>query len=391
MTTIMILGAGLYQVPAILKAREIGLRVIALSYCPDDPGLALADRGYNVSTADEQAVLKIAGHEHVDGVMTVASEVSAPTVAYVASKLNLAGIAYETAKTVSNKYLLRKVLTANGFEGPKFRRVNGADGVISFLEQVGAPIVIKPVNSSGSRGVAKIVGASEVVEKFNSCLLAVREKNGIIVEEYIEGIDIGGECLIRNGEFVFCEFTKKLINSYFVPIAHIVPAGIDVSILSSVKDLLRRAVRTLEITDGVIDFDIRLGPNGPRIIEIGGRLGGNCIPALLEVYTGVDLVKESIKFSLGLKNEVDVSYAEDFYAVRILGAGKSGIIKQILGLKDIIPAEDIIEETFDRGVGDRADIFDNGANRLGHVIFKSKTMEQAEEGIRRLDGVFVVE
>jgi biotin carboxylase len=391
MTTIMILGAGVYQVPAIVKAKQMQLRVVALSYFPNDPGLAIADRGYNISTTDREAVLRIAREENIDGVMTIASEAAAPTVAYVASELNLAGIGCETAKTVADKYLLRKTLAANGIEGPRFKLVNDVDSVISFLEEVKAPIVIKPTNESGSRGLAQIVESSEVAEKFNSCVLAMREKNGIIVEEYIEGIDIGGECLIREGKFVFCEFTRKLLNSHFVPIAHSVPSEIDVSILSSTKDLLGRALHGLQIADGVIDFDIRLSRNGPRIIEIGGRLGGNCIPALLEAYTGVDLVKENIRFSLGDTNEIDVCYAEDVYTVRILGANESGVVKKINSLKDIIPTENIIEEVFDCKVGDRVDVLDNGANRLGHVIFKSKATEQANIRISALDSIFVVE
>ncbi|MHC4258824.1 MAG: ATP-grasp domain-containing protein [Planctomycetota bacterium] len=391
MTTIMILGAGVYQVPAIVKAKEMQLRVVAISYFPNDPGLAIADRGYNISTTDREAVLRIARQEHIDGVMTIASEASAPTVAYVASKLNLAGIRYETARTVANKYLLRKALAADGIEGPKFKQVNDVDGVISFLEEVKTPIVIKPVSASGSRGLAKIVEPSEVVEKFNSCVLTMREKDGIIVEEYIDGIDIGGECLIRESRFVFCEFTNKLLNSHFVPIAHSVPAEIDISIVSRVKDVLRRVVRTLQITDGVIDFDIRLGRDGPRIIEIGGRLGGNCIPTLLEAYTGVDLIKENIKFALGQKNEIRVCYAENVYTVRILGANMTGIAKKIYSPRAIVPTEDTIEEVFDCKVGDKVDILDQGANRLGHIIFKSKTAEQAKRRICKLDSIFVVE
>lgn len=388
MTTIMILGAGVYQVPAIVKAKEMQLRVVALSYFPEDPGLALADRGYNISTTDKEAVLRIAKEEHIDGVMTIAS---APTAAYVASKLNLVGIEYETAKIVSNKYLLRKTLEANGIEGPKFRQVNDVDSVISFLEEVRTPIVIKPLSESGSRGVAKIIEPSEVAGKFQSCLQAMRNKNGIIAEEYIDGIELGGDCLIRESQLVFCEFTRKSLNSHYVPIAHLVPAEIDSSVKSTTKDLLCRAARALQITDGVINFDIKLARNGPTIIEIGGRQGGNCIPSLLESYTGVDLIKENIKFSLGQKNEIDVRYTENVYAVRILCANKSGIIKKINSVEDIIPKEDIIEKVFDCRVGDKIDILDNGANRLGHVIFKSKTTEQAKRNICNLDTIFVVE
>lgn len=391
MLTIMILGAGIYQVPAIVKAREMGLRTIVLSYLSDDPGLSVSDRGFAVDTTDMNAVLEVAKHEKIDGIMTIASEVSAPTVAYVASKLGLTGIGYKTAITISNKHSLRIALASYGIEGPRFREVSDASDVISFLNEVGGPAMIKPMNSSGSRGVAKIVDPSEAREKFERCLMATPKQDGILVEEYIDGIDIGGGCFVRNGEFVFCELTRKRINDYFVPIAHLAPVAIDTSMSASIKALVYRVMKALGITDGILDFDIRLGPAGPRLIELGGRLGGNCVPALLDTYTGVDLIKEGIKFSLGWTSEINVHFAEAFRAVRILGAGRSGRITKITNPEEIVPAEDIIESQIDYNVGDEVKVFEHGANRLGHVIFKSRTMEQADARICDLDKVFVVE
>lgn len=387
----MILGAGIYQIPAIIKAKEMGLRTIALSYLPDDPGLAIADKGLNVDTTDVQTVLEIAKREKIDGIMTIASEIAASTVAYVASELGLSGICYETAKTISNKYLLRQALALHGIESIRFQEVTDVGGVISFLDEVAKPIVIKPMNLSGSRGVSKIVNTCEAEEKFFNCLNAIKQDSGIFVEEYIEGTDIGGECMIRNNEIVFFELTIKCINDYFVPIAHIIPAGIDKEIAREIKVLLHRILQAFEISNGILDFDIRLSDDGARIIELGGRLGGNCVPALLSVYTGVDFIKEGIMLSLSQPNEFAVNCTQGFCAVRILGTERAGRIANIVGPKKLIAEEDIIEVQIDFGVGDKVDVFDNGSNRLGHVIFRSKTMEEAQVRVQLLDKVFTLE
>lgn len=391
MPTIMILGAGIYQVPAINKAKEIGLHTIALSYLPDDPGLAIADKGLHVDTTDIQAVLNVAKQEKTDGIMTIASEVAAPTVAFVASELGLPGIRYETAKTISNKYLLRQALALHGIESIRFQEVNDVDGVISFLDEVDGPIMIKPKNSSGSKGVSKIEKASEAKEKFADCLGTTKLNSSIFVEEYIEGTDIGGGCLIRNNTIVFFELTRKCINDYFVPIAHFIPAGIDEDISLNIKALLHQIMQAFEITDGILDFDIRLSDDEPRIIELGGRLGGNCVPALLSVYSGVDFIKEGILFAIGQPNEFAVNRAQGYYTARILAAGKTGRIKSIVDPRVLIAEEDIIETQIDFNVGDKVNIFDNGANRLGHTIFKSKTMGEAQKRTRFLDNVFVLD
>ena len=161
MKKLMILGAGIYQVPAIKKAREMGIHTIALSYVATDPGLNIAHKSYNVNTTNVKKVLAIALDEKIDGVMTIASEAASPIVNYIASKLHLPGMDYELSRIISYKYLLRKELEDAGIPGPQFRLIKDTRDIIDFMNELNTAVMIKPICSSGSKGLYKIVSTSK--------------------------------------------------------------------------------------------------------------------------------------------------------------------------------------------------------------------------------------
>ncbi|MGA1825568.1 MAG: ATP-grasp domain-containing protein [bacterium] len=392
MKKLMILGAGIYQVPAIKKAKEMGVYTIVLSYIATDPGLKVANKSYKVNTTDVKKVLEIALDEKIDGIMTIASEAASPIVNYIASKLNLPGMDYELSRIISYKYLLRKELEEAGIPGPYYRLINDSRDIIDFMNQLNAPIMIKPIYSSGSKGLYKIASVSEleIEEKLNKCLQwSVNEKK-VLAEEYIEGQDIGGVCLIREGSIIFFQLTKKYVNDGFVPVAHLVPLDICASDMSKIKKIINKIIKKFNIENAVFDIDIRLNKNGPYVIELGGRLGGNCIPLLLQYYTKVDLIREVINISLGMPNEIDIQYARSYYAVRILGSSKSGKLNEIRGINNFINDAEVVELQIDCDTGAEVKSFENSSNRLGHVIFKADKYNILEEGIRALENIFVI-
>ena len=392
MKKLMILGAGIYQVPAIKKAKEIGIYTIALSYIATDPGLKIANKSYNVNTTNVKKVLEIALDEKIDGVMTIASEAASPIVNYIASKLNLPGMDYELSRIISYKYLLRKELEDAGIPGPKFRLIRNSRDIIDFMKELNTTIIIKPIYSSGSKGLHKIVSAleSEIEEKFNKCLeMSINEKK-ILAEEFIEGQDVGGVCLIREGSIIFFQLTKKYVNDRFVPFAHVVPLDINTPDIRKIKNFFIILIEKFNIVNAVFDIDIRINKNGPHIIELGGRLGGNCIPLLLQYYTNVDLIKEVITMSLGMPNEINVQCAQSHYAVQILGSPKNGKLKEIKDIHNFIKKNDLMEMQIDYPTGAEVKSFENSTNRLGHVIFKADTSEALEDTIHILENIFVI-
>lgn len=391
MAKLMILGAGTYQIPAIRTARALGHEVVALSVHHDDPGRDEADVFHNVSTAERDAVLEVARRERIDGVMTIASEISAPTVAYVAGRLGLPGIAHATAETVTNKFRLRTVLAGHGLAGVRFREVASAAEVVAFLAATGGPAMIKPMSLSGSRGVDKVTAADAAARAFAACAAVADGRSGIFVEEFVAGEDLGGECLVRDGEFLFFQVTQKIVNEHYVPIAHLTPPDLPQAELGRCEQLIRSIVAALEIRDGVLDFDLRLGPGGPVLIELGGRLGGNCVPQVLGAASGVDLIAEGVRCALGEPARVVPRPAAGLFTARILGAARAGRVVAVRPPAEFLPAEDIVETVLDVTTGGQADVFDNGANRLGHVIFRSDSPGAARARVARLEEVFTVE
>jgi len=260
------------------------------------------------------------------------------------------------------------------------------------MNELNTDVMIKPIYSSGSKGLYKIasISQSEIEQKFNKCLeMSINEKK-ILAEEYIEGQDIGGVCLIREGSIIFFQLTKKYVNNRFVPFAHVVPLDINAPDISKIRKIINNLIEQFSIANAVFDIDIRLNKNGPYVIELGGRLGGNCIPLLLECYTNVDLIKEVINMSLGMPNEIDVQYAQSHYAVRILGSPKDGKLQEIKEIDDFINGADIVELQIDCDTGAEVKSFENSSNRLGHVIFKADTHHVLEDGIRALENIFVI-
>ena len=189
----MILGAGTFQVPAITKANELGYRTVALSYYPDDPGMKLASKSYVCSTTEKEDVLVIARREHIDGIMTIASEVAAITAAYVAEHMGLPGYKYDIARTICNKYKLRKFLAQRAIETPEFGLARNFEEAKGLFSKLSKPVFIKPATASGSSGVFKLDSLDQLEAAFNSSLEASIVDKEVIIEEFIEGVEVGGE------------------------------------------------------------------------------------------------------------------------------------------------------------------------------------------------------
>ena len=247
MRKILILGGSAQQIIAIETAKRLGLYTILCDFLPDNPGQYHADKFYLESTTDKEAILRVAGDEHIDGILAYASDPAAPTAAYVAEKLNLPGSPYQSVEILCNKDLFRAFLAENGFFTPKAK---------SYLDIINAyndikrdffkfPLMIKPVDSSGSKGVSKINNASEALEKLNYAMSFSRGMR-VIVEEYVEkyGYQIAGDGLSVDGKLVFRyfandHFDKNSVNP-FVPIAASFPYNMPSEIQDKVHDEIQR-------------------------------------------------------------------------------------------------------------------------------------------------------
>ena len=262
MKKLLILGAMEMHVPLILRAKELGLYVITCDYIPENPGHKLADEAYYDSTTDLDAVLKLAERLKVDGIMTYNSDPAAPTAAYVAEKLGLPGNPYEAVKIMSEKNLFRDFLYKNGLNVPKFGNFSDSEDVVKHLSEFSLPVIIKPVDSSGSKGVTVVYDNEKVKEAVESALSKSRCKK-FIVEEYIEpiGRQLHGDGFIENGKVTFLylgdhHFDSSINN--LVPYSTTYPTEHSKEVVDECRNQIQQFISKVGFKNGGFNVELRI-------------------------------------------------------------------------------------------------------------------------------------
>lgn len=391
MKKILLLGGSAQQIIAIKTAKRLGYYTVLCDFLTDNPGQYEADKFYLVSTTDKDAVLEVAQEEKIDGVLAYASDPAAPTAAYIAEKLGLQGNPYQSVEILCNKDRFRKFLLENSFSAPKAHGYASADDVLNAKISYEYPIIIKPVDSSGSKGATVLhseEGLMEAVEfafSFSRC-------HRIIVEHFIEKKHpylIGGDVFIENGRIVLwglmnCHRDNSV--NPLVPVGKSYPLQLEVEDIQRVKETLASMVEKLGIRNGsmnvelVVDKSNRVWP-----IDVGPRSGGNMIPDLLGDMFGVDITEMSIEAAMGTPIKGKVHEPTGYYATHNLHSAKNGIYKDISFAPEI--EQYIYRKCLYKKAGDPVEYFDNAAKCLGIVFFKfpdEKTMQNVLEHINEL-------
>lgn len=306
---ILFLGAAPSQVPPIKYAKSQGYYVITCDYLPDNPGHKLADEYHNVSTTDKDAVLDLALNLKIDGIVAYASDPAAPTAAYVAEKMGLPGNPYESVLILARKDLFRAFLKENGFNVPRSESFYNLSDAMRWLDQISVPAFIKPVDSSGSKGVTEIYDKKDLESAFNYALKFSREKKVVVEEKIVkQGYQVAGDGFIVNGKLAFrCwadEHFDKLCNG-LVPIGQTFPTSHNENLLSDAHKETQRLLNLLNMKTGALNFDFLFSEDGKfYFLELGPRNGGCLIPEVVKYATGIDLIKATVDAALGL----DCSY-----------------------------------------------------------------------------------
>ena len=305
--TILMLGGSRQQVVAIEKARELGYRTVVCDYLPDNPGQHHADAFYLVSTTDREAVLKVAQQENVDGVLAYASDPAAPSAAYVAERLALPTNPLRSIEVLSEKHLFRKHLAEIGLACPHAVTVTRDCSYAAALEEATSlhlPLVVKPTDSSGSKGVRIIASLGELEDSIAYARQFSRN-DVIIIEEYIERVFphvIGGDIFILDGKIEFLGLMRCLRDesSPLVPVGKMLPAGLTRVQVEKIREAIQILVTSLDVRFGEMNVEIILGKdNTPYLLELGARAGGNMIPIQLSDASGIDLVAANVQTAMG--------------------------------------------------------------------------------------------
>ena len=382
---IMLLGGSAQQVIAIETAKRLGFYTVLCDFLPDNPGQYHADKFYLVSTTDKEAVLEAARAEGISGILAYASDPAAPTAAYVAEKMGLPGCPYESVEILCNKDKFREFLSANGFCSP---RAGGYDSPEAALDAVRGgeftfPVLVKPVDSSGSKGVSRIDGPSDAEEAIRGAFGFTR-CGRVVVEEYVEkyGYQVAGDGLSIGGELVFRyfaddHFDPKCVNP-FVPVSASFPCSLPKEAQDRIHDEIQRLLKLLGMTDCAYNFDIRVDADfNVYLMEVAPRDGGNYIPDVIRLSAGVDLVECSVLAAMGRKVSVDPrpSSERGYWAYFAVHSYTDGILKSI----DIDPevrSRCIVEDHILSRPGDEVRAFTGANTTLGILVMKFDSMEE---------------
>ena len=381
---IMLLGGNYYQMTAVKAVKELGYYAIDVDYLPDNPAHKYADEYHNISTINKEAVLELAEELKIDGIVSYASDVSAPTAAYVAEKLDLPTNPYKGVMILTHKNLLRKHMEKYHFNVPKGKGFKKYHSAYEYFLTLKKPVMVKPVDASGSKGVSKIYSGNEFKRAYEEALKYSISKN-IIVEEFIErdGYQVAGDAFLIDGKVVFAglmnEHFDKLCNP-LVPIGESYPSILPEKIQKKAVSEIQRLLSTLGMKNGAFNLDFMATKSGDiYIIEIGPRNGGNLITDTIKCAIDVDLAKYTILNAVGMDcgdliETVQKERQEKYYSSYVVHSLDDGIYKK-LWISDEI-REDIVLSDMFVSAGEQVKKFNHGGFGIGAMIIKHKSMEQ---------------
>lgn len=301
-----VIGASYLQQPLVEKAKEMGLEVHCFAWEEGAVCKDIADYFYPISIIDKEQILQECQHIGIDGICTIASDVAAPTVAYVAEKKGLIGNSYQAAVRANNKYLMRKAFTKAKVPCPKYMLATHealhTPAVLDGLGDFQYPIIIKPSDRSGSLGVSKICTPVEYYPAIEQAI-KVSFKHEAMIEEFIDGREISVEFISYCGKHYPLQITDKVTTGapHFVELEHHQPSTLSKKMYETIYSITERALNALGITNGASHSEYKITPYGRiAIMEIGARMGGDFIGSdLVRLSTGYDYLKGVIEVAIG--------------------------------------------------------------------------------------------
>lgn len=374
---LLFLGGSYFQLPAIIRAKELGYYVITADYLPSNPGHKFSDEYHNVSTTNPEKILELAKKLNVDGVIAYASDPAAITAAYVSDQLDLPGSPIESIQILGKKQLWNQFLKENDFYVPGF--TSGSSPEDLDISGLNFPLVVKPVDSSGSKGVSKIEHPAQLPAAFEYARsFSIGKK--VIVEEFIEmnGYLIGGDGFFGTNRLEFVCYGDVYANTELnplVPSGFSIPTRLDESVCKKIDKEINRLFNLLKVKNLSFNLEVMIDKqNKIYLKEMGPRNGGYFVPQLIEHYTNVSLMDFALKSSMENDFQINpdkipsVTNNGIFYGFHVVHSEKKGLFKNI---EFHLPSGiSILEKHFFVKEGDEVDIFTGSNRAMGVVIFK---------------------
>lgn len=383
MKHLLILGAGEDQLPAYREAPRLGLRTIGIDQRGDAPAVAAADEFHQVTTRDAGAIIDAVGAADVAAVIAPASDAAQLTLRELERHFDTPHrTPLAAARASIDKGFFREVL--DDLELPRYRWAQGRDDGELLRAAIGMrfPLMVKPSDGSGSKGVgiartsAELAAALAVARSFSVC-------GDVIVEEYVDGRPYSVECFLDAGRIVFFAATRRVVTGppHFITVSHLVPADLDYATTSRVLRAVQRICTALEIRVGPVNLDFIIDEQGePHVIELGARLGGNGMPALVYAAFGVNTVRAAVRCALGRPFRLE-PIRNRKALLHILHSDRDGVLEEIRG-------EELVRREHPRArleicasVGSMARAYTAARHKLGYLTLTGDSYAEIDRSL----------
>lgn len=388
MGKILIIGAGIEQVPAIIEARKLGHFVINTDMTLKAPGIRYADKVYEVSTTDIVGNLKVAKAEKIDGVMTICSETAVPTVAAIAEELNLPGFNVDTARKATNKAEMREALLNFNVKVSPFIIADSFKTIQNnFENQESGSWVIKPVDSSGQRGTFVVNNLNEIKKVFD-----ISKSNSysgkVMLDKLVVGPEIHVTMVIVNGDVHFLALSDRITlnKKYFgICIRHLGHSSINVQQREKIENLCKKSIKAINLENGVATCELILSNDEPVLMEIAIRVPGGYLREVAMFLSGVDIIKSTIWSCLGENINFNKMITEEsFSAVSVKFISQLNLhsdiktIKEIKGVDKVLTMPNIKLCRFHYNVPFDVPILKSSVGRFAAIIAVGKNRDEAK-------------
>lgn len=387
---LMLLGGIRYLVPAIETAHNHGHHVITVDYLPDNIAHKYSDEYHNVSILekDKEKVLKLAQELQIDGILSYAVDPGVVAASYVAEKMELPfTCSYESACIMQDKSKFRQFLTEHGFNVPNAKGYTNAEDALKDVDFFNWPVIVKPVDSAGSKGVSRVDKPEDLP---NAIAHALEEShNGhFIVEDFLEldGYQSSADCFSVDGKLVYADYSDQLFDrnaeNPYTPAIEIWPASMPQEHQNYLTSEIQRLLKLLNCGTGLYNIESRVCKNGkPYIMEVSPRAGGNRIAELQRIGTGIDLIEAEVQKAVGEKvSGIMMPHYDGFYVNYIVHSNQDGTFKEAIIDADF-KKKHVIEAEIRVNPGEHVETFKGANNAIGTLFLHFENRQQMDEAL----------
>ncbi len=382
---LLILGAGRGQIGLYKAAKEMGIVTIAGTMSDNNPpGIILADEVVYMNITDPDLVLEKAKDLKLDGVTTSCLDKGLTALGKVCDKLGLVGFSENTAIMCNDKLKMKEAFMKHGVRTAQYAKVSDENELKTALEKIQLPVIIKATDLAGSRGIYISKTREAAFEGFRE-VMKLTKRNYCIIEEYIEGWEFGTQAFVYNGEVIFVmpHGDETYMSHTAVPVGHYVPLECNEDIYRQTEDIVKKAIKALDLNNCAVNVDLILCNNKVYMIELTGRVGANCLPELVEINYGIEYYKMIAAMAVG-DNPLEYWKKRDpnptaGLAKMIQSIDKAGIVRNVEYVGEV--SKNIVEITFFKHPGDEVRIFESSADCIGQIIVKGENLDECRKEV----------